>query len=141
MAPIVALNLKKGTSTDILPHFGGSLEKAHAAIKYSRDVLRLLRPDRLNIYVCDDENNEIDVDELLGDVLAKDEKQPESMTKKKDRLGDETKPDMGEGALIAAVDQKNAEMTGEDSKSKAKADKAAAKAKAKKDKKDKKDKK
>jgi len=126
MAPVVSLNLKKGTSTDLLPHFGGSLEKTHECVKHSRDVLRLLRPDRLIVLVCDDDSNEIDVDALLGKIPEKPEAVPESRPAEKSRLGDETKPDMGEGALLAAVDHHEAEaaapveMEEEDSKSKKK---------------------
>lgn len=66
MGPEVALNIKRGESVDILPHFKGSLEKAHAAIKYSKDVLRLLKPTQLCIKVLDRMNHEIDVDKLLS---------------------------------------------------------------------------
>lgn len=35
--PEVAIRLLSGQSVDILPYYNGSLEKAHAAIKYSRE--------------------------------------------------------------------------------------------------------
>lgn len=73
MGPDVALRIPRGESVDILPHFGGSLEKAHTIIKYSRDVLRLLSPSQLCIYLCDDAGNQLDPDKLLG---SKDAKEP-----------------------------------------------------------------
>jgi len=79
LGPDVAVSIPRGESIDILPHFKGSLERAHAAIKHSRDVMKLLNPNQLHIYVCDDAGNRIDVEKLLGcagsekpvDVVAK----------------------------------------------------------------------
>ena len=116
VAPHVAISLGKGSAVDILPHFGGSLEEAHAAVKHSRDTLRMIRPDRLNIYVCDDEGNEVSVESVLGLKDPKEEKKKskkESKEKPKDE--DATKPDMGQGAVIAAVDHHEAEAKGETS--------------------------
>jgi len=123
-APVISLNIKKGANVDILPIFDGSLEKTHECVKYSRDVIRALRPDRLNIFVCDDENKEIDIDALLGEPKEVEEEAPESVVTKPHKNEpqgeggaksdeDATKPDMGEGAILAAVDQHEVEMRGE----------------------------
>jgi predicted flap endonuclease-1-like 5' DNA nuclease len=71
MGPVVALALGKGMAEDILPHFEGSIEKAHAAVKHSRDTLNLLRPGMLHTYVCDDAGKPVDVDALLGKKVSK----------------------------------------------------------------------
>jgi len=64
--PVCALSIKKGQAVDILPYFGGSVEKAHAAVKHSRDALRLIRPDRLHVYVSDDNGKPVDINALMG---------------------------------------------------------------------------
>ena len=86
---VISLNLKRGEAMDILPHFNGSLEKTHASVKYSRDVLRLLRPHLLHTYVCDDANKEMNVEELLGKspkkkAEKKEEKLEEKLEEKKE---------------------------------------------------------
>lgn len=63
--PALALRLRNGEARDILPHFG-SLEKTYRAIRYSKDVLRLLRPNQLHITVLDDDGNELDIDALMN---------------------------------------------------------------------------
>ena len=90
MAPVVSLNLGKGKSVDLLPYFDGSLEKAHDCVKHSRDVLRMLRPDRLHIYVCDDAGERVDVEALLGNAPKVKEKAPESVVVEKGRVEDDT---------------------------------------------------
>ena len=66
--PVAALRLNAGESVDILPHFGGSLEKAHASIKHSRQILGHLRPDRLTAFVCDDAGHEVNIERLLSGI-------------------------------------------------------------------------
>lgn len=63
--PALALRLRNGEARDILPHFG-SLEKTYRAIRYSKDVLRLLRPNQLHITVLDDDGHELDIDALMN---------------------------------------------------------------------------
>lgn len=99
---VICLNVKRGDSVDLLPYFEGSVEAAHASVKYSRDVLQLLRPNIMHTYVCDDDGVPVEIDKLFGKETV-DEKP----------LEDVTKPDMGQGAVLAAVDQHEAEMTGE----------------------------
>ena len=85
LGPDVAISLPRGESIDILPHFKGSLERAHAAVKHSRDVMKLLNPNQLHIYVCDDAGTHIDIEKLLGyagsekpvDVVVKPDIKPE----------------------------------------------------------------
>ena len=64
--PTIALSLVKGISINILPYFDNSIEKAHAAMKHSRDSLNMLRPGMLHTYICDDNGKQIDVEALLG---------------------------------------------------------------------------
>lgn len=64
--PVVAINLPRGQSKDILPFFGGSLEEAHKCVKYSKDTIRSLRPDLVHAYVCGDDMKPLDVNALLS---------------------------------------------------------------------------
>ena len=105
---VISLNITRGESVDLIPHFDGSVEAAHASVKYSRDVLSLLRPHLMHTYVCDDDGTPIDIDKLLGKEVIKKE-----VIKKEEIRRDVTKPDMGQSAVIAAIDQHEAEMTGE----------------------------
>jgi hypothetical protein len=63
MGADVAITLPRGESKDILPLFGGSLEKTHSILKRSRELLSL--SGRVAIYVCDDAGNQVDIDKLL----------------------------------------------------------------------------
>jgi hypothetical protein len=71
--PVVALNLKRGTAVDILQYFDGSVEKAHESVCYSRDVLRLFGPATLGLFVCDDDDKEIDPKAIIGTVSIEEE--------------------------------------------------------------------
>ena len=125
MGPEVALCLGRGESVDILPYFEGSLELAHAAVKFSSDVVKTIRPDKLHIYVCDDSGEQIDVDKLLSDRASKTpivSKVPETILIPAGRQPDEysvkpeadtTKPAMEVAAVLAASDQFEAKKRGE----------------------------
>lgn len=106
---VVSINLRKGQSLDILPFFDGSLEDAHAAVKYSRDVLKLIRPDRLHIYICDDQGKEVQIEELVGKEAN--EKVAEAVASSPDP--DATMPNMETSAMMAAHDQFEAEKSGD----------------------------
>ncbi|MGW8179797.1 MAG: hypothetical protein ACWGQW_13715, partial [bacterium] len=110
--PVVALSIPRGQSVDILPHFGGSVEKAHESVKFSRDALRLIKPNMLHTYVCDDDGKPIDMEKLFGIERAVTEEDKKSPPVPKPRE-DVTSPDMGQGAVLAAVDQHEAEAAGE----------------------------
>jgi len=103
VGPEVSINLKRGESIDLLPFYEGSLEKAHAAVKHSSDVLKLIRPTQLCVYVCDDEGKKIDVEKLL---------KPVEEAEKKD-LPDATREDIEVSAMLASQDQFEAEKAGE----------------------------
>lgn len=111
--PVVALSIPRGESVDILPHFGGSVEKAHESVKYSRDALRLLKPNLLHTYVCDDDGKPVDMEKLFGikeEAVSDHDKESPPAPKPSE---DVTKPDMGQGAVLAAVDQHEAVAAGE----------------------------
>jgi hypothetical protein len=114
VAPAVAISLKRGESVDILRYFGGSLEKAHAAIKHSGDVLKLLRPNQLSIYVCDDNNNRLDPEKLLSGVKPDKPAEVKPVeTKPIVKDVDITHPDMETSAVLAAQDAFEAKKSGE----------------------------
>ena len=115
---VVALSLKKGGSIDLIPFFDGSLEDTHKAVMYSRDVLAKLRPNMVHTYVCDDDGSPIDVEKLLGLKTTKKEDKPvlelvEEVVEPVVEDVDKTSPDLGESAVLAAIDQHQAEMEGE----------------------------
>jgi len=132
MGPDVAINLPRGESKDILPFFDGSLERAHASVKHSRDILQLLKPHQLAIYVCDDAGNRVDIDKLFS-VAGSDkpvetqkpkpveppkvesvETQPAEQPKPAESpKEDATKPDVELSEAIAAQDQFEAQKRGE----------------------------
>jgi hypothetical protein len=123
MGPEVAVCLGRGESIDILPYFGGSLELAHAAVKFSSDVAKTIRPDKLHIYVCDDSGAQIDVEKLLSDRASKvpvAPPVPETRLVPPGRQPDEhakpsdiTKPAMEVAEVLAANDQFEAKKRGE----------------------------
>jgi hypothetical protein len=123
MGPEVALCLGRGESVDILPYFGGSLELAHASVKFSSDVVKTIRPDKLQIYVCDDSGEQIDVEKLLSDKASKvpvAPKVPETRLVPPGRQPEEnakpadiTKPAMEVAEVLAANDQFEAKKRGE----------------------------
>jgi len=106
LGPDVAVSIPRGESIDILPHFKGSIERAHAAIKHSRDILKLLNPNQLHIYVCDDAGNRIDVDKLLS---CEGSEKPVDVTHKDDT----TRPDIELAQTLASQDQFEANKRGE----------------------------
>lgn len=63
---VVSLNIQRGMSKDILPYFDGDLEEAHKCVQFSKDTLKNIRPDTLQVYVCDDGMKPLDVKALLG---------------------------------------------------------------------------
>lgn len=109
MGPVAAFSLKKGAAVDILPHFGGSIEKAHAAVKHSKDTLRALRPGVLHTHVCDDNGKPVDVEALLGGKVVSKKEVPA----KPKPSEDVTRPDVDTSAVMAAQDQFEAQKTGE----------------------------
>jgi predicted flap endonuclease-1-like 5' DNA nuclease len=64
--PVVALNIPRGQSIDILPYFNNDIVKAHACMKFSRDTLTFVKPHMLHVRVCNDKNEVVDIDVLLG---------------------------------------------------------------------------
>lgn len=66
IGPMLALTVKGGSVIDLLPYFNGSLEECHNAVRYSKEIMKCLRPNMLRIYVCDNAGNKIDVDALLN---------------------------------------------------------------------------
>lgn len=135
--PKIALNIPRGKSIDILPSFDGSIEKAHESIKYSRDTLKLIRPNLLHTYVCNDEGEPIDITKILNmkasevDIVEDEEENQLNENQEKDHTDenqeedhpdenqeksqseDITRPDMNQGAILAAIDKHEAEITGE----------------------------
>ena len=113
----VALSIPRGESIDILPHFGGSLEKAHAAVKHSRDAMHLINPNLICVNVVDDAGNPIDVEKLLSvkgseaPVVAPKPVAPPVAPPV--RTEDATKPDVELSEAIAAQDQFEAAKRGE----------------------------
>ena len=118
----VALSIPRGESIDILPHFGGSLEKAHAAVKHSRDAMHLINPNMICVNVVDDAGNPIDVEKLLS---VKGSEAPVVVAPKPvappvappaappAKTEDATKPDVELSEAIAAQDQFEAAKRGE----------------------------
>ena len=99
---VASINIIKGDAVNILPYFDASVEKAHKSVKYSRDVLRLLKPTLLHIYVCDDEGQPIDIEKFFGKKESK-----------KSEKEDITKPDLELSEVLAAQDQFEAKKAGE----------------------------
>jgi hypothetical protein len=128
---VISLNIKRGESVNLLPHFDGSIEAAHVSVKYSRDVLNLLRPHLMHTYVCGDDGKPIEIEKLLGKEPVEEKLKP--------KLDDVTKPDLELAETLAAQDQFEAKKSGEanepekmeeeDSKSKSKKKKTSKKGK------------
>jgi hypothetical protein len=89
MSPTVAVSLPKGSSVDILKYFENSVEKAHAAVKHSVDVLKLVRPGVLSVRVLDDDGKEIDPDALMG-------KKPKEESEWKEEVASSVEPETTE---------------------------------------------
>lgn len=111
VGPEVVLSLDKGVSADILPYFQGSLERAHASVKFSKDVLQHVANKYLHIHVCDDGNIPVDIDKLLqadGSRIV-----IETPVVVPIQHEDTTKPDLEISAVLAAQDQFEAVKRGE----------------------------
>jgi hypothetical protein len=113
LGPDVAISLPRGESIDILPHFGGSLEKAHAAVMHSRDVMKLLNPNQLHIYVCDDTGKRIDIDKLFSVEGSEKPVEAAKPAPSTPVSGDPTQPNIELVEAIARQDQFEAKKRGE----------------------------
>lgn len=111
VAPVIALNIDRGTSVDILPYFNGSLEKAHASVKHSTDLLDHITTRRLIIHVSDDNNNTVDIDKILKEQEAR--KPVETVPPPKGNSTEITRPDLELAKVLATQDQFEASKRGD----------------------------